>query len=105
MQTVVCICHDRAMDNREPASIAITLSPTQVDEVVRAASRSRAPSIATLIADTLSEPRAPKESQLAGYLAFDMANPKLSRSLLRGLSLLTCFGPDGAARGIVDLAH
>jgi DNA-binding MarR family transcriptional regulator len=72
---------------------------------VRAASRSRAPSISTLIAGTLSESRAPKETQLAGYLAFDTANPKLSRSLLRGLSLLTCFGPDGAARGIVELAH
>jgi hypothetical protein len=105
MQTVVCICHDRVMDNSEQVSIAITLSPTQVDEVVRAASRSRVPSISTLIADTLSESRTPKETQLAGYLAFDMANPKLSRSLLRGLSLLTCFGPDGAARGIVELAH
>ena len=29
----------------------------------------------------------------------------LTRSLLRGLSLLTCFGPDGAARGIVELAR
>ena len=124
MQTVVCICHDRVMDNTEQVSIAITLSPTQVDEVVRAASRSRAPSIATLIADTLSEPRAPEDmprpfpteasataggtserSHPMGYLAVDSANPKLSRSLLRGLSLLTCFGPDGGARGIVELAH
>ena len=124
MQTVVCICHDRVMDNSEQVSIAITLSPTQVDEVVRAASRSRAPSIATLIADTLSEPRAPgdmprsfptaapaatdgadEKSHPIGYLAIDSANPKLSRSLLRGLSLLTCFGPDGGARGIVEHAH
>jgi DNA-binding IclR family transcriptional regulator len=35
----------------------------------------------------------------------DSDDPRLSRSLLRGLSLLTCFGPDGAARGIVELAH
>jgi DNA-binding IclR family transcriptional regulator len=29
---------------------------------------------------------------------------RLSRSLVRGLSLLTCFGADGAERGIVELA-
>jgi hypothetical protein len=106
MQTTVrSFCNHRSMDNNEQVSIAITLSPTQVDEVVRAASRSRAPSISTLIANTLSEPQAPEDNHLAGYLAIDSANPKLSRSLLRGLSLLTCFGPDGGARGIVELSH
>jgi hypothetical protein len=78
------------MDNSEPVSITITLSPTQVDEVVRAASRSRAPSVSTVI---------------GGYLPTDSDDPRLSRSLLRGLSLLTCFDSDGAARGIVELAH
>ncbi len=78
------------MDNSEPVSITITLSPTQVDEVVRAASRSRAPSVSTVI---------------GGYLPTDSDDPRLSRSLLRGLSLLTCFGSDGVARGIVELAH
>jgi hypothetical protein len=91
LQTIVCIfCEDRFMDNSEPVSIAITLSPTQIDEVVRAASRSRAPSISAVI---------------GGYLPSDSDDPRLSRSLLRGLSLLTCFGPDGSARGIVELAH
>jgi hypothetical protein len=78
------------MDKTEPVSIAITLSPTQVDEVVRAASRGRAPSISAVI---------------GGYLPSDSDDPRLSRSLLRGLSLLACFGPDGSARGIVELAH
>ena len=91
MQTTVrSFCDHRFMDNSEPVSITITLSPTQVDEVVRAASRSRAPSVSTVI---------------GGYLPTDSAAPRLSRSLLRGLSLLTCFGPDGAARGIVELAR
>jgi hypothetical protein len=91
LQTAVCgFCHDRAMDNTEPVSIAITLSPTQVDEVIRAASKSRAPSISTVI---------------GGYLPSASNDPRLSRSLLRGLSLLTCFGPDGDARGIVELSH
>jgi len=78
------------MDISEPVSIAITLSPTQVDEVVRAASQSRAPSISTAI---------------GGYLPSDLDDPRLSQSLVRGLSLLTCFGPDGAARGIVEIAQ
>ena len=78
------------MDDSEQVSITVTLSPTQVDEVVRAAARSRAPSVSTVI---------------RGYLPTDSDDPRLSRSLLRGLSLLTCFGPDGAARGIVELAR
>jgi hypothetical protein len=128
------------MDNSEQIPIAITLSPAQVDEVVRAASQSRAPSISTLIAASLSapltrepgsgSPSAPtdatehengtdrvngaagapedavdEDSQIGGYLPIGTSDPRLSRSLLRGLSLLTCFGRDGAARGIVELAH
>ena len=91
LQTTVCgFCNDRPMHNAEPVSIAITLSPAQIDEVVRAASRGRAPSISTVI---------------GGYLPSESNDPRLSRSLLRGLSLLTCFGPDGSPRGIVELAH
>jgi hypothetical protein len=111
MQTNVrSFCHHRTMNNSEQVSIAITLSPTQVDEVVRAASQSRVPSISTLIAASLNAPldvadRADEESQVGGYLPIGASDPRLSRSLLRGLSLLTCFGPDGGARGIVELAH
>jgi hypothetical protein len=94
------------MENSERVSIAITLSPTQVDEVVRAASRSRAPSISTLIAETLGAPLAGENGARSRTPPpADSADPRLSRSLLRGLSLLTCFGPDGTARGIVELAH
>jgi len=74
--------------NQRPA-ISITLSATQIDEVVRAASDSRAPSLSAL---------------LGGYMASEVSDPRLSQSLLRGLSILTCFGPDGEARGIVELA-
>jgi DNA-binding MarR family transcriptional regulator len=79
------------MDKSEQVSIAITLSPTQVDEVVRAASRKVAPRVSPQL--------------IGGYMPSDLDDPRLSRSLLRGLSLLTCFDPDGAARGIVELAH
>jgi hypothetical protein len=125
------------MNSDEPISITITLSPAQVDEVVRAASQGRAPSVSTLIANSLSAPLRPKEpektaeteeaveasrsgagdppgeeapkdaagdSPRGGYMPEDYVDPRLSRSLMRGLSILTCFGPDGGARGIVELA-
>ena len=103
------------MTKDEPISISIKLSPTQIDEVMRAASRSRAPSISTLIADTLNAPfpangakRSSKSgaaSRLSGYMPIGAVDPRLSRSLLRGLSILTCFGPDGGSRGIVEIAE
>jgi hypothetical protein len=136
------------MTEQDSISIAIKLSPAQVDEVVRAAADSRAPSISTLIADALSAPlrdaredassdedvsseedassdenelsaessaddKAPTEgpteeparSRLERYMPIGTVDPRLSRSLLRGLSILTCFGPDGDARGIVEIAE
>jgi IclR-like helix-turn-helix domain-containing protein len=107
------------MTKDEQISISITLSPAQIDEVVRAASSSRAPSISTLIANSLSaplrasadvtDPNAPTSDSnearpRGGYMPDDTTDPRLSRSLLRGLALLTGFGPDGEARGIVELA-
>ena len=91
-------------------AITITHSPAQIDTVVRAASRGSAPSIAALVADSLASDRRRsngrgKRAELArGYLPSDTDDPRLSRSLLRGLSLLSGFGPDGAERGIVELA-
>jgi hypothetical protein len=107
------------MTNDERLTISITLSPTQIDEVVRAASGARGPSISTLIADSLSAPlrgdgepvdrldeteQALEPRPRLGYLPTDTTDPRLSRSLLRGLSLLTGFAPDGGERGIVELA-
>lgn len=98
-------------------SISITLSPAQVDEVLRAASRSRAPSVSALIATALRDPdselRQSADAQLsegearppAGYLPGDTSDRRLSRSLLRGLSILTCFGADGGERGIVEISR
>ena len=118
MQTVVYICEHRAMTDHEQPPISITLSPAQIDAVVRAASNSRAPSISTLLAGALqaSSQRGDSGSgsppaqdhggpQPHGYLPAYTADPRLSRSLLRGLSILTRFGPDGRARGIVELAR
>jgi hypothetical protein len=105
--------------NRETPPISITLSPAQVDDVVREASQGRAPSVSTLISKLLAAPLAPeggagaeppprdrqaREPIFGGYLPHDTKDPRLSRSLLRGLSILTCFGPAGRERGIVELA-
>jgi hypothetical protein len=70
----------------ESQSIAITLSPAQIDDVVRAATRSRAPSVSKL---------------LGGFVPVETVDPRLSRSLQRGLSILACFGADGDPRGIL----
>ena len=120
MQTVVCICNDPAgMSDDEPIAISITLSPTQVDAVVRAATNSRAPSARSadrqLVegaarrrqqADgtTAAGRRGPGARSAGRYMPTTRADSRLSRSLLRGLSLLTCFGPEGGERGIVELA-
>jgi len=105
------------MPDREPAPITIALSPTQVDSVVRAASHGHAPSIAALVANSLSRTwdngkGQPHDTASAGqtdvrgdFLSGDADDPRLSRSLLRGFSLLAGFGPDGAERGIVELAN
>jgi hypothetical protein len=108
------------MLNHENQPISITLSPAQVDGVVREASQGRAPSVLTLISKQLAAPLSrhggtrtdplQHEAQaqgpvFGGYLPHDTENPRLSRSLLRGLSMLTCFGPDGRERGIVELAR
>lgn len=105
------------MTDDEPNSISIALSPAQVDEVVRAATHSRAPSVSTLIGNALRAP-ARADIQDAGGLDGDdgrppgrdltdddEVDPRMSRSLMRGLSLLTRFGPDGAERGIVELSR
>jgi hypothetical protein len=107
------------MMNHENPPISITLSPAQVDDVVRAASQGRAPSVSALISRRLATPLSPeggarieplprdaqaREPIFGGYLPHDTDDERLSRSLLRGLSILTCFGPDGRERGIVELA-
>ncbi len=119
MRTIVCICNVAFMSDHEQPTISINLSPTQIDEVVRAATNSRAPTLATLISDSLRTPiedeQASTPTALAGesstrrprprYMPSDTTDSRLSRSLLRGLSILTCFGPDGDSRGIVELAE
>jgi DNA-binding MarR family transcriptional regulator len=98
------------MKNRKRSSISITLSPAQVDQVVRAAATSRAPGISELLVDALAgrvarDRDAGKSSlSVAGAAPIDTVDPRFSRSLLRGLLLLSCFDPGGDERGIVEIA-
>lgn len=87
--------------------IAITLSPAQVDDVLRAASGDNASSLATLISSTLSAPRSGSPGGDAGGRprSFDDCDRRLSRSLLRGLAILSCFTLEQPDRGILELAR
>jgi hypothetical protein len=118
-----------------PRRISVTLSPAQVDEVVRAAYPGGAPGgalgFAALIAAALDRLRTagPVHTQAyqgAGGLSDDgpradelpidgrrgpamryfpaFDDRRLSRSLLRGLAILTCFGTDGESLGIIDIS-
>jgi hypothetical protein len=82
------------MDGDAARAVRITLTPIQVEEVLRAATRTPPPGIASLLVETLA----------SGAAACHDADPRLSRSLLRGLSILTCFAPHRAERGIVEIA-
>lgn len=123
MQTNVCsFWNDCRMINGQP--ISITLSATQVDHIVRAAAEGRTPGFSTLISTTLiararlaeggdmdlldglsqeSSDQRPADNGRREHIA-QSSDPRLSRSLLRGLSILTCFGPGREERGILELA-
>ncbi len=77
------------MSARDAQPISITLSPTQVQHVLRAASGGGAQPAAVLLARTSLPPAEER---------------RLSRSLLRGLALLARFEADDRERGIVELA-
>jgi DNA-binding MarR family transcriptional regulator len=78
--------------------ISIMLSPEQVQEIVRAAGPGRTPGFATLIAAALR-----RVDATASLLAYD--DRRLSRSLLRGLAILTCFGPGEQTLGLMEIAE
>jgi DNA-binding MarR family transcriptional regulator len=76
----------------------LTLSPGQVEQVLRASTREEAGLPGMLGADQLSEIRERRYRAL-------LDDRRLSRSLLAGLLVLTCFPPGGGELGIADLAR
>lgn len=90
--------------NEHPHSVSITLSPTQVDTVLRSASKGGAGSVAAHVVKGMSALRANGNGGHGASLVEGMDDARLSRSLLRGLSILTCFDATGEPRGIVEVA-
>jgi hypothetical protein len=94
--------------------IAIALSPTQVEQVIRSASRVRKGTVSSLLIAALDNAHSsdygdPPDrrslhdaTQMA--LAEALDDPQLSQSLLRGLAILSCYGPERPWRAIIDLA-
>jgi HEAT repeat protein len=95
--------------------ISIALSPAQVEQVIRAAGSKGRGAASTLLVAALDHAHADGDGsgrhhdslREAAQLALGQAlnDPQLSQSLLRGLAVLSCYGPQRRWRAIVDLAR
>ncbi len=85
--------------------VSITLSRHQVDHVVRASlGDDAAPNISGLVADTGFHRSRARKVLSSRYRALQ-DNRRLSRSLLAGLLVLSCFPPEGVDLGIKDISE
>ncbi len=86
-----------------PAPVRLTLSDSQVEEIVLAASRRRSPTVGALLAGA-DGGATPGLAALAAYSDNELGERRLSRSLVRGLAVLEQLRAHGGQRGIVELA-
>ncbi|MGH2912585.1 MAG: helix-turn-helix domain-containing protein [Solirubrobacteraceae bacterium] len=97
----------------EDQDIAIALSPAQVEQVIRSAGQTKNGTVSSLLIAALDNAHSPEgngrsrgslheAAQMA--LADALSDPQLSQSLLRGLAILSCYGPERPWRAIIDLA-
>jgi IclR helix-turn-helix domain len=93
----------RSTDDVAEETVLIELSKAQVDQVVRAAGQGGTMS---LLLSALKDPKwtLSIDSEDWSYPA-QMDDRRLSRSLLSGLLVLSCFPSDGGYLGIADLAR
>jgi hypothetical protein len=85
--------------------VSITLSRNQVDHVVRAVlGDGAAPSVSTLVSGTGFHHTQARHALSSRYRALQ-DNRRLSRSLLAGLLVLSCFPPEGVDLGIKDISE
>ncbi|HEY2631330.1 MAG TPA: helix-turn-helix domain-containing protein [Solirubrobacteraceae bacterium] len=93
--------------------IAIALSPAQVEQVIRSAGQTRNGTVSSLLIAALDnahgrggngDGRGSLHQAAQSALAEALADPQLSQSLLRGLAILSCYGPERPWRAIIDLA-
>jgi hypothetical protein len=94
---------DPNREDRDGEGVFIELSKAQVDQIVRTASEGGTMSV------LLSALRDPEwdlsvDSEDCAYPA-QMRDRRLSRSLLSGLLVLSCFSSDGSYLGIAELAR
>lgn len=95
--------------------IAIALSPAQIEQVIRSAGNASNGTVSSLLVAALDNAHsAPNSDQQARRslheatrraLANALGDPQLSQSLLRGLAILSCYGPERQWRAIIDLAR
>jgi hypothetical protein len=95
--------------------IAIALSSTQVEQVIRSAGQARNGTVSSLLMAALDNAHSAPDGDRQGRrrslheatqlaMANALGDPQLSQSLLRGLAILSCYGPERPWRAIIDLA-
>jgi IclR helix-turn-helix domain len=85
--------------------VSITLSRNQIDHVIRAAlGDDVGPSMSVLVAGVGFHRDHARHALSARYRSLQ-DNRRLSRSLLSGLLVLSCFPPEGADLGIKDISQ
>lgn len=93
--------------------IAIALSQAQVEQVIRSAGLARNGTMSSLLIAALDNAHYEQNGEGSHSSLHDAAqlalsdaqnDPQLSQSLLRGLAILSCFGPQRPWRAIIDLA-
>lgn len=99
---------------QDPDTIAIALSPAQVEQVIRSAGQAGNGRTSSLLMAALdnahSEPDGSHPTRRALHeatrlaLAGALGDPQLSQSLLRGFAILSCYGSGRQWRAISDLA-
>jgi hypothetical protein len=97
-----------AREGRKPSGeqhVSITLSRNQVDHVMRGVFGERVvPSISELVAGTGFHRSRARDMLSVRYRDLQ-TNRRLSRSLLAGLLVLSCFPPEGVDMGIKDISE
>lgn len=99
---------------RQDREIEIALSRAQVEQVIRAAGSTRGGAASALLVAALDNAHAGEDGRGDGRgslheaaqlaLAQALSDPQLSQSLLRGLTILSCYGQERPWRAIIDLA-
>jgi hypothetical protein len=95
--------------------IAIALSRAQIEQVIRSAGQTGNGTVSSLLIAALDNAHwTPGGDSQASHSLHDatqniltnaQGDPQLSQSLLRGLAILSCYGPERPWRAIVDLAE